>query len=55
MKRLSNCRVTPSTTVITRDSKALKDQDPKERVKRLARNTAQLPPIVLDPHLYNYN
>ena len=55
MKRLSNCRVTPSTSVITRDSKALKDQDPKERVSRLARNTAQLPPIVLDPHLYNYN
>ena len=50
MKRLSNLSVTPSTRAITRDSAALKDQDPKESVSRLARNTAKLPPRVLLPH-----
>ena len=50
MKRLSNWSVTPSTRAMIRDSAALKVQDPKERVSRLARNTAQLPPIVLLPH-----
>ena len=50
IKRLSNFSVTPSTRAITRDSAALKDQDPKESVRRLARNTAQVPPMVLLPH-----
>ena len=50
INRLSNWSVTPSTRAMARESAALKDQDPKERVSRLARNTAKLPPIVLLPH-----
>ena len=50
MKRLSNCSVIPSTRAITSASAALKGQDPKESVRRVARNTAQVPPTVLLPH-----
>ena len=44
MKRLSNCRVNPSTNIITRDRMTRKPNVPNERVNSEAKNTARLPP-----------